>query len=214
MRISTSRVQGAELSATPKERISMSPIAWLTLFLLATHASAVAAQTDSNAAAAIGQVAQSWEQAAHEHRVWVRPCGKGTWMAARIVKAEVSFDVQRTQSVLRPYVGMMSIAAVTASNGHSSKANGLPDPVQKRRMICFKTQDEARAATADADFESTGIPIQWHLIYEVGASEARFARGDFVFTQQFGGSPADQPGWEAVATHPITPEGGQSAAPS
>ena len=135
-------------------------------------------------------IAQSWTKAIKEGRWIIRQCANNTFSIARLVKhSTVSIDVQKTNSLIHPYISIVSIHGSLESNVRSPRANGFLQTYEKPAiMMCFKTPQGALAATAGADLNdsSEGRVLTIVARYELENGEFKLINGNDVFRAQFG----------------------------
>ena len=131
---------------------------------LALCSPAISVAQDADAAIkALATIAENWQKSSDERWPIVMKCAGGSGDAYEVgfltIRPDVKIDVQRTTSALNPLVGVITFMGRLETNGYSPRANGFLEARagaidQTKKPTCFKTVEDALAATAPEDFGS------------------------------------------------------------
>lgn len=135
-----------------------------SIFGVAIGFEAVAQNLDG-AIKALATIAENLQKASDEKWPLVMKCVGGehdTYEVGRVLLLPpVNFDVQTTNSLVNPYIGLLNFRGQIATNRYSPKANGFPDTQpgafdKTKHPTCFNTPEEALAANGEDDFKYYG----------------------------------------------------------
>jgi hypothetical protein len=104
-------------------------------------------------------------------------CDQNTWSVTRFSPSAITYDVRRNNSVIYPYIILISGSFFAETNDFSPKANGFisHDVLRGDRTACFKTKEQALSARGRVDFdEFNGAGygrVEGTLIYRVSSTE-------------------------------------------
>ncbi len=108
-------------------------------------------------------------------------CDQNTWSIIRLSSSLISFDVRNNNSVIYPYIILISGSFFVETNAFSPNANGVfKDTILfGSKTICFKTKEQAFSAHGRVDFDefngSGNGRAEGTLIYRVSATEYELA---------------------------------------
>lgn len=133
----------------------------------------------------IKQIASSWQRLAENQTILLSTCAKNTFKALRLSKETVvNYDVRRTQSLVNPYMGIITINTNRQDNADSPKANGflMDYTTQTPHVVCFKSIAEAKA---DTNFTSSFGRKEYVAIYHYKNGQFVLSSGNEVFQNAF-----------------------------
>jgi hypothetical protein len=151
------------------------------------------AQSDRDAANVMRAVANDWRGAISEGRWLVTHCADNTFALERFDKGTaVGVDAQHSTSVMSPYVGTIELTGSLETNSESPRANGPKldvKPLSPPQIVCFRTLEEARAATSPTDISprGNGESFTMRAIYAISPDGARLTGGDQFYANVLGG---------------------------
>ena len=133
----------------------------------------------------IKQIASSWRKLAENQTILLSRCANNTFRALRLSKETVvNYDVRRTQSIVNPYIGIITLNTIQQDNADSPKANGflMDYTSQPARVVCFKSIAEAKA---DTNFTSSFGRNEYVAIYHYKNGQFVLSSGNEVFQNAF-----------------------------
>ena len=142
------------------------------------------ATNDAAIADAMRQIGTRWTAAVKNGQWWESKCINNTVSLDRLAPTDrVSFDVRKTDSLLNPYIGIVSIDGIVESNDNSPQADGTFAVGPFRRLICFKTAAEAKNHLSPSDISPVLGGTVYHLeaYYHFDGSGVTLAGGNQVF---------------------------------
>ena len=140
-----------------------------TLLITGSTAQLSAAQTSETAIVqGMRNLGSLWQSLSASSNVLVVECKNNTFMGIRSIKGGVvSVDLQKTNSVMSPYLGIVRFTGRFYVNGTG------PD------KACFETFNEAKQNT---DFFGNERDYQFEAYYQVNGNELQLSGGNEVFT--------------------------------
>jgi hypothetical protein len=113
----------------------------------------------------------NWQALSNSADILVVTCRNNNFRGIRLIKAgTVSVDLQKTNSIMSPYLGIVRFTGRFYSNGSG------PD------QVCFETSNEAKQNT---DFSGNDRDYQFEAYYQVNGNELQLSGGNEVFTNAF-----------------------------
>ncbi|WP_086156215.1 hypothetical protein [Rhizobium sp. Kim5] len=134
-------------------------------------------------------VGQAWARLAASGEVFVQKCANNTYAAQKLQQdTRINIDVQKTNSEMNPYVGIVYISGMSITNARSPHANGfLYDDGSERHILCFKTAQDALAHTKDSDFIINDLSreLDFKAYYNIEGGRITLVDGNTVFENSF-----------------------------
>lgn len=157
------------------------------LLLASSPSSALAAPTAASAVAAMQTVQTAWKRAVSSGRPMLSACARETWAFDRLAADTlVTMDVRRTDSVVDPLEGVITIFGYLESNSNGPSADGFdPQYITAPGFVCYKSQASARSHTLPTDWKPSNgkpsDPFKMVLSYKITSAGAVLAGGDRFF---------------------------------
>jgi hypothetical protein len=207
------RLGQSGLTVRPQEEwglMKVRSLTWLactlvgSLLLASSSSSALAAPTDASAVAAMQSIQAAWKRAVSSGRPMLSACAHGTWAVGRIASDTlITMDVRRTDSVVDPLEGVITIFGYLESNSHGPNADGFdPQYSTAPGFFCYKTQASARSHMLPTDWKPSNgkpsDPIKMVLRYKITPAGAALRGGDTFFVNALSGSlllPENRSAW-------------------
>lgn len=158
-----------------------------SLLLASTPSSALAAPTVASAIAAMQTVQTAWKGAVSSGRPMLKACADNTWASDRIgPDTLITMDVRRTDSVVDPLEGVITIFGYLESNSNGPNADGFDGQyITAPGFVCYKSQASARLHTLPTDWKPSNgkpsDPFKMVLRYKITSGGAVLAGGDTFF---------------------------------
>lgn len=149
---------------------------WITfacaLLVTGTTAQFSVAQTSETAIVqGMRNLGTLWQGLSASSNILIMGCQNNTFMGIRLMKgAVVSVDLQKTSSVMNPYLGIVRITGRFYRN--SSEQDGS----------CSRTINEAQR---NPNFHYNDQDYQFEAYYQVNGNELQLSGGNEVFTNAF-----------------------------
>lgn len=189
--------------------LSRTGLAMVFVGLLAVPASS---QSEQSVVKAMRSIEAAWRSALREKRWLVSRCAQGTYSMIRFSATAVILrvDVERTASLMSRYRGIIEISASLETNSQSPRANGFTSEVAlgPRRVVCFRSMDEARAAVGPGDIGPFNVGLVYRMQAEYGIEGNRLVlrSGNAVFVNAVGRTLVNvenAQGWAKVVAAPL-----------
>lgn len=140
-------------------------------------------------------LAIAWQNLSQTRRVLLINCRKGGFIGVRLTSgAQVSVDLQKTTSLMNPYLGIVNLTGEFENNA---------DP---QDSSCLHSK---REALQNDGWHGNGMSYNFQIYYQINGSELRLTAGNEVFQNNFlrqPGPPEAEAGtdWHRVFRYPIS----------
>ena len=184
-------------------------LAGLVISVALLPASAQQAPADANVAATMTRIGSLWQQAVRDGKWWQSDFFGGAFALDRFAQNDsVSYDVRKTDSLLTPFLGIVTIDGSVETNSTSPVADGAFDQYVNHRNICFKNAAEAWAHVNASDISpgNDGRPYHFEIYYRFDGDGATLTGGNEVYknyTQNALLMGANAPSWGSLVHQPL-----------